>query len=239
MFIEKIDYHIEEILIPISEKFPEMLLSFFKSRIKYKSNINKYYEAIPFGFYSLPEHMTIHLDLIIDTVCNWYDKSDQLLFLEAQLVHNLFPRLPSELENKLINLVNTGDEKNISVVIAILRNYHNNPALYTICKEIVGHLTTDNKLLNEVPIILEYTGITSGEFGRVKALKLKKDEISNWLTDPNTKVSAFAKKYVQVLENQIKHEQRQAEESIELQKHRYGDANEKNRLFSAYCLGSL
>ena len=84
-------------------------------------------------------------------------------------------------------------------------------------------LKEDSDLITEIRIILENTEVLEGEFGQVEAYKLKKQEIADWLLDPNEKVRTFAKKYITGLDKQIISEKRRVEESIELRKHQFGD----------------
>jgi hypothetical protein len=68
------------------------------------------------------------------------------------------------------------------------------PALHDVCKEVVDKLPENDSRLNEIEVILESTGVISGQFGFVEAYQRKKDEISPWLSDPRPKVRAFAER---------------------------------------------
>jgi hypothetical protein len=51
----------------------------------------------------------------------------------------------------------------------------------------------------------------------------KKDELVDWLDDPDEKVRLFAERYVADLENMITGERQRAQEELALRKHRYGE----------------
>lgn len=227
VLLEKIDSHAEEVLIPIVEKFPQEILHFFKQRIDIDSNPNKQtmsYEAIPFNFHRLAQPLASHLDTILATVGAWYDGNYHLFrFRGARLVFNIFPKYTPELNTKLLELVLEGDETNHRIVMAILLNYNGASEINDICRSMISSLPEGNALLADISIIMQSTGMLEGAFGRVNALQQKKEAISSWLQDSNSKVKEFARKYIADLGKQIIHEQRRAEEDIELQKHHFGD----------------
>ena len=84
-------------------------------------------------------------------------------------------------------------------------------------------LDADDKRLGLVEIILDSTGVVSGEFGMRQAYQRKKEEVSSWLKDEREKVSSFAERYTRTLDRQIAAEQRRAEEGLEMRKREYGE----------------
>ncbi len=56
-----------------------------------------------------------------------------------------------------------------------------------------------------------------------EAFEMKAEEVGDWLDDPDEKVRAFAKLYIEQLEKMSVAERRRAEERIELRKHQYGE----------------
>jgi hypothetical protein len=168
--------------------------------------------------------LSAYPELILDTVCSWYDDNYQLfIFRESRLICNIFPTFPIELEYKLTKLVDTGLERNIFIVLAILRNYHDKPPIYSICKQIIKTLPEDSNLLSEVRHILHSNGALMGDYGLVETLKKREQEISSWLKNPDEKIRSFAKKYISELQQQIIIQQRRTEQSIVLRKHQFGD----------------
>ena len=70
---------------------------------------------------------------------------------------------------------------------------------------------------------MESTGVVTGEFGLAEAYERKKNEVTDWMTDPNEKVQEFAKWYMANVEAMSGAERKRAEEQIALRKHRYGE----------------
>ncbi len=105
----------------------------------------------------------------------------------------------------------------------MLRNYHGELFTHILSKEIVKAVDAGSSLLNEVAIALETTGVVSGEFGMAEAYERKKQEIADWLSDPDEKVRAFATRYTSDLEHMRDSETKRAEEGIALRKHRFGE----------------
>jgi len=73
----------------------------------------------------------------------------------------------------------------------VLSNYLGEPFVHRLCKEIVKAVDSDSSLLNEVAVALETTGVVSGEFGMAEAYERKRQEVLDWLSDPNEKVKAL------------------------------------------------
>lgn len=168
---------------------------------------------------------------MIETISLWCHCDYQsFIFGAARLVANIFPDFPTVLENELIKLVITEDEINIHLVMTILRNFNGKSLINNVCKQIIMTIAEDSKLLNELSLILQSTGVVQGEFGQVHAFKQKQEEISCWTKDQDPKVINFAKKYIADLEKRIISEQGRAEESIELRKHYYGDTQNSDKL---------
>lgn len=232
VLLERIDFHAEEVLSPIANKYPQEILHFFKQRIDLDNNSykrTKSYEAIPFNFHRLAQPLAGHLDTILATVGAWYDGDYHLFrFRGAKLISNIFPTYTPELNTKLLEFLSDSDEKKHCIVMAILLNYNGVPETGDICKAMISSLSKESDLIAEISNIMQSTGVLEGEFGRVNALQQKKEAITEWLSDSNTKVKAFAQKYIADLDKQIIHEQRRAEEDIELRKHQYGDDDDSS-----------
>jgi hypothetical protein len=73
-------------------------------------------------------------------------------------------------------------------VLGILRNYHGQPFIHRLCKEIVRSIPADSPLRTEVAVALETTGVVSGEFGMAEAYERKRLEVLDWLKDSDERV---------------------------------------------------
>ncbi|MCF6775060.1 hypothetical protein L3V83_00610, partial [Thiotrichales bacterium 19X7-9] len=220
--LERIDYKAEAILIPIANNFPKEVIEFFKQRIdteKNQDDATNNYESIPFNFHQLGKSLSNHVDIILDSVSNWYNENYELFrFYGANLVSNIFSQYTFLLDFKLRILISNNIENNYNIVMAILHNYKGTLKINDICKYLVLSLPEDSELLDRVFSIFLSTGIVEGDFGLANKWNQTKNELSSWLEDPNLKVKNFAKKYTNILDQQIKQEQGKAEERLELRK---------------------
>lgn len=225
LWLREVDYHTEEILCVIGKRSPELVIQFFCNRIsKEKDEEDKdRYDAIPFSFHKLSEPLSQHPVQAIDAVLDKYD-GDYGLFIYrgAHLLKNIFPNFPPEFQQKLLEVVHSREEKDLLFVMAILRNYEGNPVIHNVCKELVKILPYGSDLTDELTLILQSTGVVSGEYGFVEAYKKKIENIQPWLQDDSPKVKGFAQNYIVSLEKCIEHEQKRTDEQITLRKHQYG-----------------
>jgi len=189
------------------------------------------YEDIPFQFECLQKSFGPIAEHAVATVRQWFVSGDSMFqFRGGRLLAISFPEFADPFRRKLLSLVETGQRADIEFVLRVLTNYHGQTFLHEICKAVVKTLPDNDPFLSDVEIILESTDVLKGEFGRVHAYTAKKQEVADWLADPDAKVKAFAKRYTLLLDRQISADQRRAEESIEMRKRTYGesDGNEKS-----------
>lgn len=224
-WLQEVDYHAEEILCVIAKQSPELVIQFFCNRIlkeKDEEDKNKY-DAIPFSFDKLSEPLSQHPMQAIDAIQDIYDGNYGLfIYHGARFLKNIFPSFPPEFQQKLLEVIQSKEEKDLLFVMSILRNYDGDPIIHNICKEIVNLLPDGSNLTNELSIILQSTGVVSGEYGFVQAYKQKIEDIQPWLQDQSPRVKEFAQNYIVSLEKSIEYETKRADEDIALRKHHYG-----------------
>lgn len=226
LWARSIDYHAEEILSKIAEKSPGLVVKFFCDRIamEEEAGINNRYDAIPFDFHELSKPLSRAPELAVELVRGTYDGNyGMFIYRGARLLKNIFPDFPQSFARQLTSLVRTRIESNQLFVLAILRNYQGELFIHEICKELVKAIPDSGSLQTELRIILQTTGVVSGEYGFVGAYQRKIEEIKSWLDDPDKSVVRFAKRYVADLEKQILAEKQRADEGIALRKYQFGD----------------
>lgn len=217
----RVSHDDERILRAIAQNHPQAVLTFFKTRLDHEkpADLSERYEAIPYSLQELRKPLARDAAGTVDTIRGWYS-TDQALFQyrAGRLLHNIFPGLSPELETKLISVVQEGTEEAIDFVLKVLRAYQGEPFLHGVCKEIVNAVPEDDKRLGEIEIVLESTGVVSGQFGFVEAYQRKKEEVLPWLTDDRPKVRSFAERYRRSLDRVIASEQRRSEADYELRR---------------------
>lgn len=222
VFAERIEFQTEELLKPVAENAPELVLELFKKRISFKGE-QKDYEPVPFDFHALAGPLSRHPDLVVRTVRSWHKTDDYLFqYRGAKLIENIFPGLGEGVVAELISLVRSGDQSDAHFVLSVLRNYEGQPFLHPICRELVATHHANDKVVNEITIALISTGVVSGEYGMAEAYLKKAAEIEHWLNDSDKNVRDFAKSHIESLLLTEKRERERATEEIELRKHRYG-----------------
>lgn len=228
-WLKEIDYHAEEILCVIAEKSPKLVVEFFCKRLsKEKDEEDETsYNAIPYSFHKLSEPLSKHPEQLVDTILDIYDGNYGLfIYHGALLLKIIFPNFPIDFQQKLLRVIESKEKNNLLFVMAILRNYDGNPIIHNVCKELVKILPDDSDLENEIKVILQSTGVVSGEYGFVNAYNLKFEEIQPWLQDENPKVKEFTQKYIADLEKLIEYEKKRTDEDITLRKYQYGSDEE-------------
>lgn len=167
--------------------------------------------------------LSVFPKLVIKTILDWYQDYDAFIFRGGRLFHNIFPNFFDSLESELIGFAHQDYEKNIPVVLDILRAYPGDSKINNTCMNIVKILPQNSKLIDELMCILDGTGVQTGEYGQRDAYLRKKQAVSEWLNSPDIKVQIFAKKYLAELDKKIIWETRRSEEKIEFLKHQFGD----------------
>jgi hypothetical protein len=216
----RIDHGEEEVLRWIADKFPAMVLHFFKDRLDRDEKIprGERYDAIPYHFDDdLQKSLGRDAAAAVDLVRSWYSADDSLFqFRGGRILHNVFPAFSPGLEQKLISVVQEGTDDAIEFVLQVLRAYQGQEFLHGVCKELVDHLPANDERLGEVEVILESTGVVAGQFGFVEAYQQTKGQVSSWFNDSRPKVRSFAERYRRSLDRAIAAEQRRSEADYEL-----------------------
>lgn len=224
LYAPRIDTHAEFILIQIANNRATRVFDFFEERLKLSAtpDLERGYEAIPYEFYELKKCFQGIVDHAVDVVRRLFVSGDYMFpYTGGRLMSAAFPVFSDELGRKLMSLVTTGTHEDLEFTISILSAYDGESFVQPLCKEVIRRLPVDDDLRNSVTLVLDATGVVSGEFGLVAAYKGKRDALSPWLSDPDESVRSFAKDYIAGLDRQIAAEQRRSEEELEMRKRRY------------------
>lgn len=226
----RIGHDEERILRLVAENFPRSVWRFLQKRLDRKAehDPNGHYEAIPYSFQKLRNPLSTDVELAVDTVRSWYLADNSLFqFRGGRALHNVFPEFGAVLEAKLIGIVREGTDEAIDFVLRILRAYQGETFLHGVCQEIVNSVSESDDRLGEVEVILESTGVVSGQFGFVEAYQRKKEEAEPWLNDERPKIRAFAERHQRSLDRAIAAEQRRSEADHELRRRDWPEENEE------------
>jgi len=223
-----IDFHAEEILYLLSGKAPEEVLDYLCDRMMSsratKTKRMRTFDAIPFEFHKLPQAMSPYIQEALTKVRSSYDGNyGMFVYAGARLIFVLFPEFSPQLERGLLQYLKSTERSDIEFVLAILRHYKGQPLTHRVLKGIVRILEPNSTLRNEVAAVLQSTGVVSGEFGFVEAYQSKREEVREWLSDPEERITDFAQWYIAGLDEMISTERSRAEEEIALRRHAFGE----------------
>jgi hypothetical protein len=222
LFLPDIKFPAEEVLTPIAEKYPQKIISFFNKRLLIQKKREDHYDAIPYRLHQIKKPLSDNSEIIIPEILKWFKKKDYLLNWEgSRLIQAIFPIFNKSLEEELIKLIKSKNEKDIRVVFNILRAYKGEEFLHNVCKELIREYPKNKDYRKKIFSVLSQIGAVWGEYGSVEGFKKKKEEIQSWKKDKNKAIQLFVKKYEDYLEKRILHEKKQADEDIELRKRRF------------------
>ena len=224
LILPDIKHPAEEVLTLIAEKYPQKTISFFYKRllIQKKKKQEDHYDAIPYRLHQLKKPLSENAEIIVPEILKWFKKKDYLLHWEgSHLIQAILPSFDKVLEEELIKLIKSKNDKNIRIIFNILRAYKGEEFLHNICKELIKEYPEREDYRKEIFIVLSQMGVVSGEYGFVKGFEKKKEEIQSWKKNKNKAIQIFIKKYENYLDKRIIFEKKQAEESIELRKRRF------------------
>jgi ppGpp synthetase/RelA/SpoT-type nucleotidyltranferase len=222
IYSAKVDYQVERILVCVGKVFSGLVWHYFGDRLRYADDADKGYEAIPYQLHDLGRVLGRDAETALREVRGWYKSSDYMFqFTGGRLLHSVFPICTDELAEAAAKIAAEGNDDDIKFILEVFRNYRGEPPLHGVAKTIVKKLPEDDTRLSSVEILLENTGVVSGEFGMVEAMRERKALMAEWLKDSDVRIQSFAKRCIHHLDNRIATEQREAEMRKEQRKRDY------------------
>jgi hypothetical protein len=187
---QRLEHPGERVLCAVATRYPRLVLKFFKARVDRKENdeAEKGYEAVPYHMAELAKVLAQDAKLVLQVARSWYSSGDNLFtYTGGRLLQNIFPELTQEYEAELLALVRGGAEDDINFVLCLLGSYRGGTFLHELCKALIEGLPEGDRRVGQVGVILDSTGVVSGQFGMVEAYQRKKAEMRSWLSDPRSK----------------------------------------------------
>jgi hypothetical protein len=219
----RVDYRAEELLHAVAQRYPEKVITYFGDRVRLDASDRAPpgYEEIPFDLHRVDEVLRAHPREVVEAARQWYDENDKLFeYRGGRIVSRVFPEI-GPVEDYLRAIASSGRDQDIAFVLSILRGYSGEDFLVPLSLDIVDLLEPGDKRLGLVGIILDATGVVSGEFGLVEAYKSKRETLASWSNDPRERVAAYVGRHLRELDNQIAAERQRSEEGVELRKRDY------------------
>lgn len=226
---QRLDYRVEQFLIHIAKRYPNLVWEVFEARLAVdKNEVEGRYEAIPYQFHGLQNELSKDAAAAVEFGRRLYAKDSRLFrFRGGRLLSAVFPNCPNNFAEELEKLATSGNEADIKFVLAIMENYHGEDTTHEVLKRLIVRFPDNEDVRTGILISLESTGVVMGEFGFANALREKMAIAHKWQDDPRPEVRAFAERHLRSLELRIADEQRRAEERKALRELEYDSPPEK------------
>ena len=233
VYLPDVDYQVERILVRLAEHQIESVWDYFGSRLVRKAEGGEdenHFAPFPFQFHGLEKELSKDPQLALTKGFSWFEQDSELFeFRGGRLLSIAFTNCTSEFATALAELVKSGGETEADFALAILRNYKGEESTHIVLKEIVSQFSEDISKLKRVKIVVDSTGVVSGELGFAEAWRAKKKSLEKWLGDERQVVKVFAEKHIVTLEMMIASEHRTAEAEREMRKCSYNTYDDDNK----------
>ena len=194
------------------------LVSFFERRIeKQKQVALGGFRVIPYRLDEVAKIYQGHPQYseIVSQIIGWFQKNDYYYkWAAADLISSISSQLDGALKQMLLNLVRSGSEENIRMVVEILKKFPEDSHSDDLCKEAVKHCEGKRELEKHISFMIVHRQRgSSGVRGRITIFQHLKERLCLWLEDENQYVRDFAQRTIKIVEIQIEEEEKQAAET--------------------------
>lgn len=234
--LSKLDYQAEEVLAAVCEHDSRSVLEFLVSRLKaeaaererrleFQAVDDDKFEAIPNHLHQLDKLLVEEPKALLDALRDGFDDEARSMFPYrggARLLKAVFPNFADPLSALLQELVAGGDPTDIDFALNVLLTYGGGAPILEAAKVIVKAVPENSPTWSGLTSALLATGVVGGEYGMVEALDRKRQDMVVWSTDEDSRVRAFAARFIDGLDQLIVRERQRADEGLELRKYRYG-----------------
>lgn len=153
----------------------------------------------------------------------WFEADPSLAqYRGGRLIAELFPNLEHPMYPLLYNELESGRD-GIEFVLSVLRAYEGQAFLHLLLQATVDFLDPDDDLLNIVEVVIDSSGVLTGEYGSVEAQEKRKALVIEWQRDERARVRAFADRFVKSAENTLAWERRRADARVAMRRTVWGD----------------
>ena len=220
----KVTSSLEDILADIARTHPQAVIDYIGHRVtrRFANGRENDYDAVPYRLRRLSVALADAAVPIVRSTREWYAaQPDFFSYYGGKFTKTVFSDFSEPLEEALRAYIGTDDPQDVRFVLETMRAYSGEPFLHPVAKDVIASLPADDSLVEFAELVLQPTGMTSGEFGFVNRLKQLRAAIALWSDDDREPVKAFAARYGGQLENEIRSEQRRSEERAALHRLEY------------------
>lgn len=223
--VDQVDYAAEQVLKPILEAYPALVIDWLRDRIlRSQTDDPLRFDPIPHAFHDLHKPLQAHVERLIDMLKGLAREDDQHIRWEvSHLLSRVFPFFEAPLADTLSRMTVDASADDLEFIVSVLSGYEGNPKLFPLLREIIASNNCTQAVEDNVSHIVNETGVMTGEFGAAETYKSKIGLLEPWLTNANERVVRFAKSEIQMLERQTAADYRRAQEQIAMRKLEYGE----------------
>ena len=200
------------ILAQYGQKEPLRLIQFFERRAEKQTERGSLsgYRAIPHrpNLKEIADVYQAHprYSEAINRIMGWFQKDDYLYEqAAADLISGISPELDGPLKETLLNLIGSGDENKLRIVLKVLEEFSDDPALEALCKDAVKHSQGKRKLQDRIEFFILY-------HLRGSVVIPLEEKLCSWLDDENQYVRNFAEKAIRSLKAKNEYDKKRAAE---------------------------
>lgn len=214
----------------LAKKWPEAVLEFLGDRQRFDDSPNDErpakYEALPYSVYSLGPQLRKHVRKTLSAARAWYDLDPGMFrFRGGHFVSEVFEGHESELKEVIEDdFLGSGNRQDIEFLVSLLLALEGRGGALELVRAIVAQLPEDDPLLADLRLVMESSGVVTGEYGLADLYEKRKQVVEPWLEDANEGVQAFAREFIRMINNDIAEEQGRARASIAERRLDYDEA---------------
>lgn len=174
------------------------------------------YEEYPRDWHELEAKLGADVVKTVDRVRSWIEGDGGISSSsKAGFLASLYCDCSDAFAEGLRSVVERDGASVVSFVCDVGRNFRGNERFDAVSLALIDAADDSDDTYTEICLVIEATGVTSGEFGRADALEAKAKRVGEWQQHQSAKVRAFASRFVQDLEKMIVEERRRGTERFE------------------------
>lgn len=222
--IPDIDWHIQGVLLEISEQYGlDSVLDVFMKRIRKDEKkkekegwrIDERYDAIPYHFNpslrsfiaNHPQYAKIAGEWAAEMTIDWSIYNSH--------VGDFLKRIGKGFDEIITSLIQKGDDDSLLKATRALHSIDRTN--FDLCIEIVRR-TDNQRILSQIDSNMYSTGVVSGEYGIAKAYEGKANALEKYKTDESKRVKKFVERMIKSFLESAKRERQHTDEEKQLRR---------------------
>lgn len=200
--VNDVGYHVEQILEPIANKYPQVVLNWFGDRIELSMKEElECFKDIPLSFERLHKVLQPYPQDIIAFVRKWINHGD---WLAKEQVTKFLSRVYSEFEDSLqeylLDLITYADTTELQFIVEILQKFHCQAKMLPVLRAVIVSDASNRDIEDYMLGVFHISGAHKSS-DVVSIYQERIEWLESWGKDNNIRVSEFAERVIRNLEN--------------------------------------